>query len=218
MKTMQNKISVARSHTGLVKKHSGKAAWIFMITLSLLWLPGKNAMAHCDSYDGPVIRDAREALKSNQVNLVLKWVSPAYEDEIKALFTKTYNLRNGDKEVYSIVEQHFLETLVRLHREGEGAPYTGLKPAGSATPIVQWADRSLESGNVDEMAKAVSGHIEKVIREKFERVESLSGTREQSLELGRQYVAAYVNYTHTVEGIHAFLETGPGEHHAHKEQ
>src|SRR5690606_26263220 len=99
--------------------------------------------AHCDSYDGPVIKDALKAFNENKVALVLKWIEPQHETEIKSLFEKTYALKNGDREIYQIVERHFLETLVRLHREGEGAPYTGLKPAGSTTAIVQMADKAL---------------------------------------------------------------------------
>lgn len=187
---------------------------MFILFMLLLIMPSRNTYAHCDSYDGPVIKDALEALKTNQVSLVLKWVEPRYEDEIRSLFIKTYQLKTGDKEIYSIVERHFLETLVRLHREGEGAPFTGLKPAGSASPIVQWADRSLDAGNIDELSKAISKHTETVIREKFERVKALANTKEQSPELGREYVKAYIDYTHSIEGIHAFLEKGPGEHHS----
>ncbi len=33
------------------------------------------ASAHCDSYDGPVIKDAIKALETNNVNLVLKWIT-----------------------------------------------------------------------------------------------------------------------------------------------
>src|SRR5690606_39317327 len=79
-----------------------------------------SGFAHCDSYDGPVIKDALKALDQNNVQLVLKWIEPQQEMEIIPLFDKTYRLKSGDKQVYSIVEKYFLETLVRLHRETEG--------------------------------------------------------------------------------------------------
>lgn len=34
------------------------------------------AMAHCDSLDGPVIKAARTAFTTGDVNLVLVWVQP----------------------------------------------------------------------------------------------------------------------------------------------
>lgn len=179
-----------------------------------------SGFAHCDSYDGPVIKDALKALDQNNVQLVLKWIEPQQESEIISLFDKTYHLKNGDKQVYSIVEKHFLETLVRLHRETEGEPYTGLKPAGSMTPLVAMADNSIASHNVEEVVNTVTNHLEQVLRERYAKVEELSKTKDNSVEQGRDYVAAYVQYTHTLEALEQLLHGpishgGAGHHAAH---
>ena len=173
------------------------------------------ASAHCDSYDGPTIKDATKALETNNINLVLKWITPEQEKEIIPLFNKTYALKSGDKEVYAIVEKHFFETLVRLHRETEGAPYTGLKPAGTTKSIIQLSDQALESKNIDELLGKLNNHIGKVIREKYEKVATLDKVKNDSSEKGREYVEAYVDYTHTLEAIHDIVEQGAG-HSAHK--
>lgn len=180
--------------------------------LAIFFLNVQNTFAHCDSYDGPVIKEAKEALASNNMNLVLKWVSVADEPEITTLFKKTYALKNGDKEIYGIVEQHFLETLVRLHRATEGVGYTGLKPAGSASAIVVMADASIANHNVNKLLTDFTAHIQKVVREKYDKVEQLSRVKNQSLAQGREYVEAYVDYTHTLEGMHAYLEHGAAAH------
>lgn len=169
------------------------------------------AFAHCDSYDGPVIKDALKAFKQDNVSLVLKWVNEEHEQEIKTLFAKTVKIKKaGDKEIAEIVERHFLETLVRLHREGEGEPYTGLKPAGSVTPVIQMADLSIENKSADDLVSKLKAHIEKDIRAKYLLVEELSRTKDESLEKGRAYVAAYVSYTHTLEGLEAALKGHEG--------
>jgi len=165
--------------------------------------------AHCDSYDGPVIKDALKALETNNVQLVLKWISPAQEAEIVSLFNATYSLRSGNKEVYKLVETHFLETLVRLHRETEGAPYTGLKPSGHVSPVINLSDNAITSNNPDALLTALNGHISQVVKEKYEKVNMLEKTKDQSPEQGRAYVNAYVDYTHTVEALHAVIE---GQH------
>lgn len=157
-------------------------ALLLAFALMLVSLPG---FAHCDSYDGPVIKDALKALDKNNVQLVLKWIEPQQEKEIIPLFDKTYRLKNGDKEVYSIVEKHFLETLVRLHRETEGAPYTGLKPAGSTTPLVVMADNSIAKNDVGEVIKTVTTHLEEVLRERYATVAKLGKTKDESVEQGR---------------------------------
>lgn len=171
--------------------------------------------AHCDSYDGPVIKDAYKALETNNVNLVLKWVAHENEQEIVSLFNKTYSLKSGDKEVYQIVEKHFFETLVRLHRESEGAPYTGLKPSGTTKVIVVLSDKAIANKSADDLLSKLNGHIEKVVREKFNLVNALYKEKDLSTEKGREYVKAYVDYTHTLEALHDILEQGGG-HAEHK--
>ncbi|MFA5667652.1 MAG: DUF6448 family protein [Balneolaceae bacterium] len=166
------------------------------------------ASAHCDSYDGPVIVDAVKALNTNNVNLVLKWINADQEAEIIALFNKTYKLKKGDKEVYDIVEKHFFETLVRLHRETENAPFTGLFPAGSTKMIVQLSDHAVESKDIESLLTRLNDHINNVIREKYELVAALDLVKDTSVEKGREYVAAYVEYTHILEAMHDIIEHG----------
>lgn len=189
------------------------AAMLFLA--SFIFIFTNTAFAHCDSYDGPVIKDAVKALETNNVNLVLKWVTKEQEKEIITLFQKTYELRNGDKEVYEIVEKHFFETLVRLHRETEGAPYTGLKPAGTTKQIIQMTDKALKENNVDDFLHKLNNHIDKLVREKYQKVSELNKVKDDSVEQGREFVAAYVDYTHTVEAIHDIIEHGGGSHAEH---
>lgn len=188
---------------------------MMLLFASFIFIFTKTASAHCDSYDGPVIKDAEMALETNNVNLVLKWVTKEQEKEITTLFRKTFELRNGDKEVYEIVEKHFFETLVRLHRETEGAPYTGLKPAGTTKQIIQMTDKALKENNVDDFLLKLNNHIDKVVREKYEKVSKLDKVKDNSVEAGREFVAAYVDYTHTVEAIHDIIEHGGGKHAGH---
>src|SRR5699024_5809404 len=111
----------------------------------------------------------------------------------------------GDEEVYSIVEKHFLETLVRLHRETEGEPYTGLKPKGSLTPLIAMGDQSIAEKNVDDVLKTVTNHLDKLLRERHAKVVELAKTKDDSVEQGRAYIKAYVLYTHTLEKLEHLL-------------
>ena len=186
-----------------------------LLLASSIFIFTNTASAHCDSNDGPVIKDAEKALEANNVNLVLKWVSKEQEKEITPLFQKTYELRDGDKEVYEIVKKHFFETLVRLHRETEGAPYTGLKPAGTTKPIIKMSDKALDENSVDDFLQKLNNHIDNVVREKFNKVSELNKVKDNSVEKGREFVAAYVDFTHTVEAIHDIIEHGTGSHEGH---
>ena len=215
MKTINEKVDDGfKSQNWTIR--DAKVQVISFLMLALLLLSSQATFAHCDSYDGPVIKEAVKALETNNVNLVLIWVDEDQEEEITTLFNKTYELRNGDREIYEIIEKHFFETLVRLHRATEGVGYTGLKPAGSATPIVKMADNSIATASVDDLATKFTAHIEKVVKEKYDKVMALSKVKNESLEKGREYVAAYVDYTHTLEGIHSILEHGSSDHSGHK--
>ncbi|MBW6491735.1 MAG: hypothetical protein K0B15_11150 [Lentimicrobium sp.] len=203
------------SHVKLHPKANVKSLLFIAMTSFLMMFATLPASAHCDSYDGPTIKDAIKALETNNVTLVLKWIKQHQEQEIISLFNKTYSLRNGDKEVYTIVEKHFFETLVRLHRETEGAPYTGLKPAGTTKMIVKLSDQALEQNDIDGLLIKLNNHTDAVIRAKYEKVAILEKAKNESPEKGREYVEAYVDYTHTLEAIHDMVERGSG-HSVHK--
>lgn len=150
------------------------------------------------------------AIETHNVDLVLKWITEEQEQEIIPLFNKTIQLQKGDKEVYAIVKKHFYETLVRLHRETEGAPYTGLKPAGTTKQIIQMTDKALEEGSVDDFLMKFSSHVGQVVRDKYQKVSELNKVKDDSIEQGRAFVEAYVEYTHTIEALDEILEHGSG--------
>lgn len=171
------------------------------------------AMAHCDTMEGPVIKEAQAALDKGDVASVLKWVARDKEEEIRAAFAKTLAVRAKGPEARELADMYFFETLVRVHRAGEGAPYTGLKPAGTEVePIVAESDRALETGSADDLVKQVTAHVEEGIRQRFDRAFEARKHAGESVEAGREYVAAYVEYVHYVEGIHSLVMGHAGHH------
>ena len=160
-----------------------------------------SAAAHCDTLDGPVVADARVALDKGDITPALKWIRAADEQTLREAFAKTQAVRKINSEAKSLADTYFFETLVRVHRAGEGAPFTGLKPAGSIEPVILKADQSLETGNVDDLAKTIATHAEAGIRERFEHALETKKHAGESVAAGRDFVAAYVTYVHYVEGI-----------------
>jgi hypothetical protein len=97
---------------------------------------------------GPVISATRKALETGNVNLVLIWVQPRDEAAIRAEFARARAARSAGNPERQKVERRFFEALVRAHRIGEGAPYTGIKPEGTDVgPAVTAADRALAAGS-----------------------------------------------------------------------
>ncbi len=123
------------------------------------------ALAHCDGLDGPPVKAARQALDSGNVNGVLIWVQKTDEAEIKAAFQKALGVRKLSPAAKEMADTYFFETLVRVHRQSEGAPYTGLKPAGrDLGPAIPAGDKALESGSVEPLVKLLTEAVQKGLR------------------------------------------------------
>lgn len=171
------------------------------------------AAAHCDTAEGPVVAAAKLALEKGDVTPVLRWVKPEEEAEIRAAFGKALAVRGKGPEARALADQYFFENLVRIHRAGEGAPYTGILPAGTPIePAIALADEALVSGNADKLAKAIVRHVEEGIRERFARVAAAKKHADESVAAGREFVEAYVEFTHYVERLHRDATTSAAHH------
>ncbi|MCP5522314.1 MAG: hypothetical protein H7A46_12280 [Verrucomicrobiales bacterium] len=174
-----------------------------MFTAAWLWT-ATPALAHCDTLDGPVVVAAKVALEKREITAVLKWIKPEHEAQLRTAFTRTLVVRTQSREARELADQFFFETLVRLHRAGEGAPFTGLKPAGTEVdPTVAAADEALESGNPGALIETVTEEAVAGIRQRFEEAVHKKQHAEDSVEAGREYVAAYVEFVHYVEALHS---------------
>jgi hypothetical protein len=172
------------------------------------------ASAHCDTINGPVVSAAKLALEKGDVTPVLKWVKPGAEAEIRSAFEQTMAVRRAGPQARELADRYFFETLVRIHRAGEGAPYTGLKSADTPVePAVRAADQALDgSTSIDAVVKVVTGDIATGIRQRWLRAAEAKKHADDSVEAGREYVEAYVDYVHYVENVHAAASAGRSEH------
>ncbi len=158
--------------------------------------------AHCDSMDGPVVNAARAALEQGTDKLVLGWVRPQDEAQISAAFARALEVRRAGGEARALADLWFFETVVRIHREGEGAAYTGLKPAGlQPAPGIVAAEKALTTGSVEELAPKLAEDVAAAVRERFEQALALASHDPHDVSAARAYVHAYVEYIHFVEAL-----------------
>ncbi|OGA48549.1 MAG: hypothetical protein A3F74_20150 [Betaproteobacteria bacterium RIFCSPLOWO2_12_FULL_62_58] len=182
--------------------------------LVLVW-----AIAHCDGLDGPVVMLARKALDAGNVNLVLPWVQARDEREIRNAFEQALSVRRMGPAAKEMADRHFFETLVRIHRAGEGAPYTGLKPAGrDLGPAIPAADRALVDGSVEAVVTLVTDAVAEGIREYFQAAWRRKGFDPNDVTAGREYVEAYVPYIHYVERLYEAATKPAHGHHQESEE
>jgi hypothetical protein len=192
-----------------------KGIWKWgLIAAALLVFTPSRALGHCDGMDGPVVKAAQRALETGNVNLVLIWVQKTEETDIRKTFDQTMGVRKLSPEARELADQYFFETLVRLHRAGEGAPYTGLKPAGrDLGPAIPAADQALKDRTVDPLVKLVNGVTEKGLREHFHSAINKANFNKDDVEAGRAYVKAYVEFIHYAERMYeAATKASPGHY------
>jgi hypothetical protein len=186
-----------------------------LVGLALLYAPP--ASAHCDTLSGPVVKAAQAALEAKDLRPVLKWVKPDAEPELRSAFEKTLSVRGQGAAARELADRYFFETLVRLHRAGEGAPYTGLKAeADDPQGFIAASDRALDGGSLGPLQSLVADKIAAGLRERHARVIEARRHADESVEAGRKYVEAYVEYVHFVEALQAASSQGAPAEGAHR--
>lgn len=173
---------------------------------------------HCDSLDGPVVTAARRALEADDVDVVLPYVHADGEAEVRAVFDAVMPVRGLGAEAREVAERLFFETVVRIHRAGEGAPYTGLKPAGlSVGPVIPLAERAVATGSPDEVVDFLAGTLREELTRRLEQVTVLAASKDRSTEDARRYVEAMLGFEvyshHVLAALRAEAHEGGHEHH-----
>lgn len=171
---------------------------VFCSTIPLM--QGHEALGHCDTLTGPVVLAAQEALNKGDITPVLQWVKKDQEKEVSQAFKRTMAVREKGADIKELADMYFYETLVRLHRAGEGAPYTGLMHEKSE-PATMMADEALQKGSAELLQKMLGKQVSDGLSYRFNAALDKKKRSVQSVEAGRAYVAAYIEYTHYVEGI-----------------
>lgn len=158
--------------------------------------------AHCDTLDGPVVTAARRAMEKDNANYILIWVKPENEDEIRKALKRARAKKKAakTKTEKDKAEMELFEILVRIHREGEGAKYEGIKPAGSVEPEIALADKAVEMGKLDDVLHHIHTQDNKeIILHLFHKIKEKSHYNVDDVPAGREFIEAYVVFIHAVE-------------------
>lgn len=173
---------------------------------------------HCDSMDGPVVKAAMRALDEGNVDLILPYVQEDEEEEIRLAFERVTGARTSEVG-REVADLYFFETVVRVHRAGEGAPFTGLKPAGlDAGPVIPVAERAIETGSSDELIRVLGDLVHDEVKERFERVMERQKRAEGPVPEAREYVQAMLGLQVWSHKVYLALKADPwgghgGDHH-----
>jgi hypothetical protein len=158
---------------------------------------------HCDALDGPVVTAARRALDAEEVDLILPFVHAEGADEIRDAFDRTMKVRAMGVEARDLADRWFFETVVRVHRAGEGAPFTDLKPAGlDGGPGIPAAERALDTGSPEELIDVLCQSLREQVTRRLDRAMRLEGKAGASVEDARAHVEATLGLQVWAHGVY----------------
>ncbi len=182
------------------------ASFIFIFT--------NTVSAHCDTMKVPVVKASQKALETGNINYLLIWVQAKDEQEIKNVFEKVLNVRKLNDEAKEIADMYFFETVVGVHRMGEGEPYTRFEPAGyHPEEGIEAADVAIEKNSLSEVLAHIPKVKQKDVKNLFTDLQSKINYDVNDLTAGRNYMTAYVQFIHYVESLFRGEDTPTEEHH-----
>ena len=171
---------------------------------------------HCDSLDGPVVTAAARALATGHVETVLPYVPAEAEAEVRLAFQEAVEVRPLSPAVAQLADRWFFENVVRLHRAGEGAAYTGLKPAGlDVGPVIPVAERALDTGSPDELIAVLHDVIAEQAKHRLDHAMALKSQPDSGVPAAREHVEAALGlqvWAHKVY-LAALAPAHGGSHH-----
>ncbi|MGW7405556.1 DUF6448 family protein [Streptomyces sp. NPDC054833] len=171
---------------------------------------------HCDSLDGPVVEAARVALQKGDVTYVLPYVSEEGEQEVREAFGLAGEARALGPTAEEVADRWFFETVVRVHRAGEGAPFTGLKPAGlDVGPVIPAAERALDAGSADELTQLLCGMVREQVDARHGHAMALKEHASDGVAAAREYIEASLGLQVWAHGLYKQAIADPHAHAAH---
>lgn len=172
--------------------------------------------AHCDTAEGPAVKDGRKALETGNINLALKWILADGEAEMRDVFEKALRVRTLGAEAAELADRLFLETMVRIHRMGEGVGFTGIQPVGTQIdPVVKAADDAIAVGSDEDLLPMVPQERRAELDQRFQAALAIKNFDVDDVVAARRYVAAYVSFFKYAEGEDHAHHAPAGHSHEH---
>jgi hypothetical protein len=184
-----------------------KSKFALMLLLTSFFLMFTDAaLAHCDTESGPTAVDARKALETGNFNIIAIWVGEEQTQELRNSFEQSLVVYKMGGKAKELSEHYFMETAVRLHRQAEGMPFNGLKPARPHPPVVAEAEKTLDTGNSKPITDLLAAEMQKETQKWFQKaLEAKNNYEGDNVEAGREWV----KYVIFVNDLYKTIEAGP---------
>jgi hypothetical protein len=132
--------------------------------------------------------------------------------------TAASKVRKQGTTARQLADRYFIETAVRLHRAGEGAPFTGVTDEETPASILT-ADRAMASGSVTEVNTILEQAMRKGVEAKYQAVVNAraEAKRLNTVEAHRERVEAELMFEKYIYELNTLASSTEAltEGHAH---
>jgi hypothetical protein len=171
---------------------------------------------HCDSLDGPVVTAARQALEREDVAIILPYVNKRGEQSLSDAYDLAVKVRSLGPEAQELADRYFFETAVRIHRAGEGAPFTGLKRAGlDVGPVIPIVEKAIDAGSPERIIEFFIEEVQSEIATRFESMLESRSRSNEGIDEARDYVGKMLGLQVWSHKLYGALKS-PTSHESHE--
>jgi hypothetical protein len=117
-------------------------------------------------------------------------------DSLDGAFDLTRKARNQGSESRQVADLYFFDTVVRVHSWGEGAPHTGLKPAGlDVGPVIPLAGAAVDSGDAERLIAFLQRAVRAALQQRLlADVRTRAADAATGIPAARTYTSAMLGF------------------------
>lgn len=149
---------------------------------------------HHNQLNAQVIKAAKMALDSGNVNYILIWVPEESENKLKNLLEKTCCESSTRDNIQNRAVDWYFKTVNRLHYASGWTSCPGMKSESiDENPIVLKVERAIETGNINEIFGVIPDTPTGDVRRRFCDVMNKKNYNVNNIAAGRDYVSSFID-------------------------
>lgn len=155
-----------------------------------------------DVIQGPVVKAAKMALETGNVNYILIWLPEESENTLKNLLEKTCCKRSSRMNMQNQAYDWYFATVNRFFSTSRSYDYLKTQFGGLAEkPLVLKVDTAIESGNFEEIRDIIPITHEADAKQRFLHVMNMRNYPVNDIAAGRAYVSAFFDFNRYVHDL-----------------
>jgi hypothetical protein len=164
---------------------------------------GMNMPKYPDEMQGPVVKAAKMALETGNVNYILIWLPEESENTLKNLLEKTCCTRSSRMNMKNRAYDWYFEMVNRFFNIGRPRDNLTIRGGLAEKPLDLKVDKAIESGNFEEIRDIIPVTHEADAKQRFLHVMNMRNYPVNNIAEGRAYVSAFFDFNRYMHDLYS---------------